>query len=1169
MSNDTRPHLFTQGQGLQGDPGGDWSATEDAVHHVVGQPAGSVGSANYSAAGVYIHKYDLDGDVVATNSVLNPSPQVNLAGWTYGGSFSASRTAGEGVDGGYGWRALSTAKQTVDTAGPQSGIVSASTEIPVTPGSTVYPSIHVKNVGWQDHSVRLWVAVRNSVGGTPAGWTDTFSTTSYTVPADNSYVRVLGDPVLIPAGAARMAIRAVNTDYATNPWLGPLTNRIGNPDTVSGGTGFSPYGASGSYVGGKYRLTGTTAVNSDVWPMPPSGEDVAGRFTASVGSEFAWRVEVSNPDATPIYVATESRWYDNTGIGIGSYVRSGWVLVAPGVTVTLEALGTVPSIAGLVGMLPALVFASTSGGATVPIGRLIDTTRWALYTGSSAPIASPLPYFSGSTLVSGRTTAWTGTVNQTTSTATGDVVTVDRSSNAMGDYFDGETVNTTGISYRWSGTPYASTSEKVELYELTTPVTSFSKYLINNPAVFSHQENDGTPDLGKIAGRITSVSPSGASVDITQTTYLQRFVAERAIPAVSSGTALGSIDLALQMVSPTWACTLPAEGVFWTLLGHDAGFDSTNTLTTGEDEGIPVAINDTVSLLNYIEYWPRVVDNANVRVWSDPWGDGAAEATQVLGSSPYPVVGEAHLAMWVTDLETTGSSSVFVNAGPENLGLGTGMNASVAVNGTSDTISINGTYNPGGTPTPFSVSASIAALDTSLPLQVAVAYGWTDSTHWRIRAWVVNGDGFTTSGTPVVVTTGSLNSNLDKYAEPLSFSGTGPMRYLYQERLSSDILTDTTVASNYLVDYVDPDTVFEYEYDANGDYDLGYEPIANYQGNVWDYLCAVLSLFRRGLRVDHADGLGLVCELNQTADDVIEFNDAENQPTLQVSTDGIGRSIDYALYSTDNIVDDVIYDAFLTGEIWSVDAGETKDIRIATEYTVTMAKNPRPAYYNVDYESFSTVYGSYIVSGSDNLPVQDFEWVSYGGQVLVTEVGVGYINLRLVGPPGGIPGVPGPYSLSISDGSTSYPRLTLLGSGVRASKQTVRRGTGADPQITAVELATTIDNPAISSYARLYTAHYRASKIASGPRVQLTATLPRQAFETQKFGLFQGSTFVYEDTRWRIIGGSVTELGYSFTAMPVTDMADLAAKWSGYTQGDFETYWDGWQMKDFQLSPLR
>lgn len=1189
MANDTRPHITTTGRGQIGDPGGGWSVREDAVHHIVGQAAGGVGSANYNAAGTYIPAYGTDGIVVATNTVQNPSPQVNTTGWTTSsGNLTPSRTAGEGVDGDYGYRALVNTHLTTALEGPQSGST-GTTYIPVTPGTTIYPSIYAKNVGWGPHSVVLRIAFRDAGGGLPAGWVDVNSTTPYVLPADNSYVRVIGDPIVVPATSVRMIIRLVNASYTTSPWQGPQRNRIGNPDTVSGGTGFAVGGGTGSYVGGKHQLTATGGVGAYVYAGVPTGEGVAGRFTVASGDGFAVRVAATNPNAFTVYARVQANWYvSGGGAAVPSSTQGPIISISAGATVAVELTGIVPTATSggaIVGALTLLIPYSSSGGANPAAGALIDTTDWAFYSGSNATVldpASAVPYFSGGTIVTGRTTAWAGTANQSPSTATGDVITIDQSSNVTGDYFDGGTTGETGINYRWTGTEYLSSSEKVELYELTTPVTSFSKFLVNNASVFSHQENDGTIDYGKVAGRITAASPSGASVSISQSTYLQRFVADREIPAVSSGTAFGALDLASQLVSPIWGCTLPYSGGFWSLMGHDAGFTTGNVPVRPHDASIATITPQSATILG-IEYQTRLVDSANVYQWTDKI-DGAAPGTDepiyakgILGSSPYPEVGVAHLAMFVN---LDGNARVEIEAGPNVLPSGTGMTANIQVDRTAQTVAIAGEYNPGGVITPFSYSSSISALNTNQPLQIAVAYGWTDSTHWIIKAWVVNGDGFTVSGTPVTVTTGSMGSNLDSYAEPLDIGGTGTgvgagTRYLYQDRLSSSILTDSTVTTNYLVPYVSADTAFSYESHAPGDYDGGSEPIAGYEGNVWDYLNMVLSVFGRTLRVDYTDGLGVLCDLNHTSDEDIEFNNAEQQPSLAVSADGIGQNIDYILYSTESIVDDIIYDAFETGEVWSVNAGEIKDIRITTGNTVTVVRNPYPAGagglfpYGTDYDTFAPIYGAYMISAADNLPVNQWEWISFGGQVFVTEVGVGYINLRLVGPPDGIPGVEGPFSLAVSDGQNTYPRLTLVGSGVKTATETVRRGTGADPEYTSIELATTINNPAISSYARLYTSHFWASKIAAGTKIVLTGTLPREQWDDARFGLFQGSTFVYEDARWRVISGTVTELGYNFTAMNFTTMADFEARWSTETMNDFEIHWDGWQMKDLHIAPLR
>lgn len=694
-----------------------------------------------------------------------------------------------------------------------------------------------------------------------------------------------------------------------------------------------------------------------------------------------------------------------------------------------------------------------------------------------------------------------------------------------------------------------------------------SEFLTNTTITFSDQENDGTVALGKIAGPVVSATTSGVQASVVQSTPLQALVADRSIPAVSSGTAIGALDLATQLVAPTGACTINRGGALWTLMGHDVGFRFDGSVVAPRDAGSATVQN--VGDVSSVAYLPAVVDSANVTSWRDPLQTGEPQAATVYASSMSPQAGVSHIAMWI--FRGANTSQATIVTGPDDSNAGTGITCTLTVDNTASTMELSGTYRPGGIITPFSASVSIASLDMSQPLQVVLAFGFLTATSWQVRASVVNGDGSQVSGVPVTVTTGAMGSNIDLYAEPLVLSGSGYIRNLYQETADAAPLVAPAVLANYLVPYVSPVSALTYEYHAPGMYlDDMEHPLASAEGDVWGYINNVLSLFGRTIRVDHTDGVGLVCELNKGIGSDIDITGDITEPQIAYDTSTAGLNIDYRLYETRAVESGVIYDARRAGETFSFEPGQTREVRISTNGSISSIKNPIPVSTLSEYNSLATTSGAYIVSGSDNLPIPALEWVSFGGSVTVSGSGPGYIELSVVAP--SIPGIAGPYSLAVSDGSTQYPTLSIVGSGVIETSSEVRIPTGADPEFCTRELATSIDNPAISSHARMHTAHYWASSFAGGAKMTLTATMPHQKWAVAKFGLFQGTTFVWQNTRWRIVSGTVTDIGYQFTAVPFTTMEKFEQVWQGFTMDDFATEWapiDGWRMRDFHIAPIK
>lgn len=184
-------------------------------------------------------------------------------------------------------------------------------------------------------------------------------------------------------------------------WSPALRNRIGNPNTVSGGTSYTGSGMTGSYVGGKHRLTATTG-GSYIYPTPVAGDGTGGRFTVVSGDQVAGRTEVTNPNAFDIYVRLYAGWYIASGAAAvpSSGLHSAITLVPAGATITMEFQGVVPTASSggaITGLLPVLMYFSTPAQAVPVPGTLLDHTHWAFYSGATAPATTPVPFFSGAT----------------------------------------------------------------------------------------------------------------------------------------------------------------------------------------------------------------------------------------------------------------------------------------------------------------------------------------------------------------------------------------------------------------------------------------------------------------------------------------------------------------------------------------------------------------------------------------------------------------------------------------------------------------------------------------------------------------------------------------------------------------------------------------------------
>ena len=177
------------------------------------------------------------------------------------------------------------------------------------------------------------------------------------------------------------------------PIVTVLKNRILN---TTGATmaNYSVNAGAGSIVSGWRRASATTGANMYVYPTTTGSESNGfGRFTSTPGMPFAWRVKVRNPNATTMYVTLRCYQYlDAAAASVGTGTP---VAIAPGAEMVLEQRGVTASNPQN-GLFPLLFWTDASGAqVATPVGAMIDSKEWALYTGTLPSASAPIPFISG------------------------------------------------------------------------------------------------------------------------------------------------------------------------------------------------------------------------------------------------------------------------------------------------------------------------------------------------------------------------------------------------------------------------------------------------------------------------------------------------------------------------------------------------------------------------------------------------------------------------------------------------------------------------------------------------------------------------------------------------------------------------------------------------------
>jgi hypothetical protein len=323
------------------------------------------------------------------------------------------------------------------------------------------------------------------------------------------------------------------------------------------------------------------------------------------------------------------------------------------------------------------------------------------------------------------------------------------------------------------------------------------------------------------------------------------------------------------------------------------------------------------------------------------------------------------------------------------------------------------------------------------------------------------------------------------------------------------------------------------------DYAASSDPNVIYQGwtdNVWtklNELCAAT-----GTELAVVGGIITIRDVGITEVDPELFTGG----SIAVDTVNLARAVDIVYQNVDYGDGVVMYDAFEDdNRIFQISAGKAETFTLVTNSYPVVVNSPVPT------DDFLISAGQYHVTGADDLPVVAQEWLDYGGSVSVAlGDNPNEIDVTLTGPTEEIPGVPGPYTLAASDGSSDYATLSITGSGVTTNPQTLHLYTGADPALVTQETQTTITNVHITDEAAAYSRGVWASDLACGPNVTLTGILALEA--CSGFGLTSGAILPYADSRYRILTTAIVNSDLTITATRHVTAGDEYDVWSALAE---------------------
>lgn len=657
-----------------------------------------------------------------------------------------------------------------------------------------------------------------------------------------------------------------------------------------------------------------------------------------------------------------------------------------------------------------------------------------------------------------------------------------------------------------------------------------------------------------VEGNIDSVSLQGETGTFTQGTQFTQFaISDVKVPAVSSGSPLGAVNLAWQLAGNN-PCTYSHKlGTYWSLRGHDAGFDFKGKMVKPIDHSLhKILVDNTV-------YRQWNVQNSYA---SSKWATHAGDIWSVAGTGSSLVTTTAvkNIIIGTTMLDDPATPFVFklgtsfsdFGFGPDYKTRDYGKWFNLSITQTGATLS--GAYYSGGAVVNVRKAAQLTGIDITQPIQFAIAVGYQSTKVMQITAYITNfPDENGLAPIPVVIATGQMTTAKDP--SPAPWSHTGYLQDLYTTQVAWIVDPE---ADAYLGNYVAWDSYPHCDLDALG---LS-SPILAYSGTIWDYLTQVCVARQVDLRL-----VGNRFTLSAMNDNATPQSwTPVSNPTFAIDNSTTAATVEVdAQFTSPVTANQVVYDGQKDTNTYSATPGTTTTFTITTTSANALVYNPTPVDGYSAYLTGSHPYGAYVVSGPDNLPVIASEWVSYGGALSVEQTDVNTITATVTCPviPLGSSNDLGSYTIGVSDGSTTYSLLKLVSAaGGKSTAHNVIYQTGAS-FIGSNTSGSQITNVAATDQQSLANLAAWAVAEAAGPHLTLSGEFPLEDLRgwgvQPDFGIVPGATILYRNVQWRILTATLSSLGVTFTAEPYTLYSSPAfsQNWDAFTVDDFADFWEG------------
>jgi hypothetical protein len=288
--------------------------------------------------------------------------------------------------------------------------------------------------------------------------------------------------------------------------------------------------------------------------------------------------------------------------------------------------------------------------------------------------------------------------------------------------------------------------------------------------------------------------------------------------------------------------------------------------------------------------------------------------------------------------------------------------------------------------------------------------------------------------------------------------------------------------------------------------------VPGYEGDVWVYVKQLCSAYEVEVTV-----IRDYIVIRPTRQRTIDASNIIDK-SWQVQDIELAQTFDVAYYNYTPRSDYLVYpEGGWTPEVqvYQVAANETTEFELDLEFFLTSIQQPTVQDTVTKEYDVASVYS---VSGNDNLPVSAAFWTDYGGDMSFEILGDGSrVKVTITGP---TYEPLSPYTIGISDGSTSYSTLRIVGTGMDFNRLLYTEKTGLLPAEAPLVKGQEIDNPAIDTledakkYAlsarRLYSLPTQTYSTSSNEFPRLAGSIPSifyPSFDDYNDSLPTGYTF--------------------------------------------------------------